>query len=126
MTWGSTIRPPTLEDVRAWQRKPRKPIARVGRRKRREQAAESEFRAQVRMRAEGRCEAAGLATRVGLVCGTKYGHQGHHAHHVWPEDRDCGVHDPERGLWLCFEAHSWVHDHPEDAKMLRLMREVRP
>lgn len=55
-------------------------------------------------------------------CGTTHPHRGDNAHHVWPEDRDGGNHDPDRGLWLCFRAHRFTHDNPAEAKRLGLLR----
>lgn len=46
-----------------------------------------------------------------MICGIDSPHPGDNAHHVWPEDRDGGIHVPERGLYLCWRAHRWVHDH---------------
>lgn len=71
------------------------------------------------------------------ICGKDGPHRGDNAHHVWPEDRDEGRHEPERGLWLCFTAHNWVHAHPgellpdgtvtpDSAKALGLLRPILP
>lgn len=80
----------------------------VGARKRRTLAAEAEFRRAVKVRAHGFCE---LQTPACLP----FRHEGHHAHHIAPSDRDRGVHDPERGLFACFPGHAWVHRHPEQS-----------
>lgn len=67
------------------------------------------------------CEAGGLLADGVPVCSSA-AHRGVEAHHVWPEDRDRGVHDPERGLWLCARAHRWAHDHPKLASVAGLLR----
>lgn len=56
------------------------------------------------------------------ICGTAVEHRGDNAHHVWPEDRDGGHHEADRGLWLCFRAHRFAHDNPAEAKRLGLLR----
>jgi len=123
MTDFSTIRPPTLEEVIAWQRKPRKRLRRIGRKGLREREALARFRHDVAERAGGMCEARGERYSV-LIC-RPHEHYGTQAHHIWPEDRDKGVHDPERGLWLCWDAHRYVHEHPDEAKLLGLLRAVK-
>lgn len=80
-------------------------LASVGRRKARTLAAERQFRQQVRINAGGLCQIHSPACPPGR-------HDGHHAHHCAPSDRDRGVHDPARGLWLCFPAHAFVHREP--------------
>ncbi len=95
----------------------RTPLRKVGARKLRESAAERRFRRAVRDRAKGWCEILSPSCPVGL-------HAGGHAHHVFPSDRDKGVHDPARGLFLCFPAHDWVHLHPVESRRLGwLMKE---
>jgi len=51
-----------------------------------------------------------------MICGRDGPHRGDNAHHVWPEDRDAGLHDPDRGLWVCYAAHHWIHDHPGELR----------
>jgi hypothetical protein len=137
----SSLPKPTAAQIKAWQErqaanmarrarnpKPRKAIARVGRKAQRERPAVAAFREQLRERSGGWCEAEcmlrehRMARSVVVVCGTEYEHKGRHAHHVWPEDRDSSTHDPARGLWLCVHAHSWTHEHPAEAGMLGLLR----
>lgn len=84
------------------------PLRQKGAKARREQVERNAFRFAVRARAQGFCE---LQTPACLP----YRHEGHHAHHLAPSDRDRGTHDPERGLWCCFPGHEWVHRHPERA-----------
>lgn len=103
-----------VETARAWERRSRKPLAAVGAKAKRERAAVDEFRAAIRARARGRCEATTPACPEGE-------HDGHHAHHVWPSDRDAGRHDPNRGRLLCAAAHAWVHANPADAEALGLL-----
>lgn len=120
---------PSLEQVRAWEArqrekalarvvKPRKPIRRVGRKARREADAWAACREAVIARARGLCEG------PGEVCGVIYGvpHRGAEVHHVWPEDRDRGVHDPDRCLLLCTAAHRWSHANPLLASRAGLLR----
>ncbi|HET7734341.1 MAG TPA: hypothetical protein VFK52_00080, partial [Nocardioidaceae bacterium] len=85
--------------------KRRKPLRQVGRKAQREQAAVDAFRLELRLRSHMFCEASTPAC-------LPFRHEGHHAHHCCPADRDRGVHDPERGLWLCFPAHAFVHREP--------------
>ena len=110
----------------------RTPLRRVGAKTHRERPALDAAREIVRARVY--CQAGGLSDLEGLpVCGPRFGlpylwnvHPGDHAHHVWPEDRDRGVHDPDRMLYLCPTAHGWTHDHPLAAKALGLMRPETP
>src|SRR5262249_55259452 len=91
-----------------------------GRKVEREKDALAVFRLE--LKARGWCEAQGMADSYGQpVCGQTRLHRGSHAHHVWPEDRDRGVHDPARALFLCSVSHSWAHTHPADAKRLGLL-----
>lgn len=54
-------------------------------------------------------------------------HAGVHPHHVWPEDRASGRHDPDRGLWLCAAAHDACHHtDPALAKRYGLLRPGNP
>lgn len=88
-----------------------------GRKARREQEALQYFRIVVHARRW--CEA-----NVPGVCPPGL-HDGHHAHHVWPEDRDAGLHNPARGLLVCAPAHSWIHTHPVAAAERGLLRPDR-
>ena len=82
-----------------------KPLRSVGARKRRTMAAEQAFRVALRERSGGRCEVVTPACPQGW-------HLGAHAHHIYPSDRDRGVHDPNRGLFVCADAHSAIHNMP--------------
>jgi hypothetical protein len=113
----TALKQPTLEQVWKWQRKPRKPLPKVGRKAKREQQGWDACRAQVISRSRGYCEG-----NVLNVCPSGLGHGASHVHHVWPEDRRDGVHDPERCLHLCAEAHRWVHDNPLEAGAYGLLR----
>ena len=86
----------------------------TGRKAAREAEAQAEFRAEVRRRARGLCEGATPACPPGP-------HDGHHAHHVFPSDRDRGVHDPERGKLLCAPGHTWTHANPAEAERRGLL-----
>lgn len=98
--------------------KQRKPIARVGRRAKRDRGAIDRCRRAVLQRSGGRCEATGI---IDPICGYAP-HSGVAMHHMWPEDRDRGRHEPERCRWLCDASHAWVHAHPNKAKELGLLR----
>lgn len=115
----TALKAPTVDQVRAWQQRPRNPIRKVGRKGRRERASIAFFNAKVAARASDICQASGLG-----IC-NHVPHYGSTAHHIWPEDRDAGRHDPERGAWLCFAAHRWVHTHPLRAGQLGLLRPDR-
>lgn len=111
--------------VRAWVTRTRKPLRRVGARARRERPDLDAARAVVRAR--GDCEAWGMiAPRSGYdyVCESRR-HPGAHGHHIWPEDRDSGRHDPDRMLWLCPASHEFAHRNPRDAAELGLLRPTR-
>jgi hypothetical protein len=86
----------------------RTPLRQVGARKLRTLEAERSFRMQVRVNAGNWCQ---LQTPACLP----YRHEGHHAHHIAPSDRDRGNHDPVRGLWTCFPGHAWIHRHPAES-----------
>lgn len=90
--------------VRAWQDRSRRALPKIGRKARREAPDIASFRAAVKYRAGGWCETPTPACPPGR-------HEGAHAHHVWPSDRDRGIHDPARGLYVCFAAHRWIHAH---------------
>lgn len=119
---------PDPEKVAAWVRSSRQPLARIGAKARREQSALRAAQRAVRTRAGGRCEAAGLVdpgNAARYVCDDSGPHDGAHVHHVWPEDRDAGRHDPDRLLLLCVRAHTWAHLHPDRAARLGLLRPER-
>lgn len=137
----SGLKRPTVEQVRAWNDKPRKPIARgtaplkratkaiakVGPKAKREKAALDAFREQVKNNARGLCQAPWYQVVDGRIITVAHSHTGHphgggHSHHVWPEDHDYGIHDPVRGLYLCSASHRWAHDNPDDAKIVGLLR----
>lgn len=112
----SQLKGPTLTQVQTWDRRPRTPLPKIGRKKRREQAAEDANRVAVIGRSRGYCEG-----QIDGVC-PAYPHGALHVHHVWPEDRDCGRHDPDRCFHLCVTAHDWVHANPRAAATLGLLR----
>lgn len=98
--------------ARDWERRSRKPLPAKGAKARREQSALDAFRAALRGRHW--CEGNTPDCPPGR-------HPGTDPHHVWPSDRDRGVHNPARGLLLCRAAHDWAHDHPDQARPLRLL-----
>lgn len=129
--------------IAAWLRKPRKPITRTalrrgpGRKAQRERPALDRFRETLRARNDGYCEGPNGATivvdgqrryvdvphaNVWTTPGTIGRHPGCDPHHLFPEDRDRGVHDPARGLWLCRPCHDWIDAHPAWAHQLGLLR----
>jgi len=127
------LKAPTIEQVRAWSSKPRKAIAKIGPKAKREAAALEAFRHDVKERARGMCEAPWGGYKrdpqrpmreipIYAHHSSMTYHAGEHAHHMWPEDRDCGIHDPARGLFVCAVVHDWLHKHPDDAKALGLLR----
>ena len=119
----TVLKPATLEQVIAWQARPRMPIGRravpkkVGRRGKRLEASWQACRAQVISRSGGSCEGPDLP---GIH--PTYPHGASDVHHVWPEDRAAGVHDPERCLHLCRPIHAFVDDEPREAHALGLLR----
>jgi hypothetical protein len=78
----------------------------------------------VRARSRGYCEANAQDDGVhGFPCSGWGAHAAAPgAHHIWPEDRDRGLHDPERMLALCFATHRWAHDEPKLSSAARLLR----
>ena len=94
----------------------------IGRKAQRERAALDDFRLALSTRHGGQCEAM-LFTPI--VCSLSP-HAGSDAHHVFPEDRDAGRHDPDRGLYLCRLAHQWAHNNPASAKSVGLLRSPLP
>lgn len=133
---------PTFAQVRDYQtrqRAKRKPIPKVGAKTRREKEDLDRFRAMLKARSGGRCEGPlGLVVtepdgtvRVIVVphdheWNRVAGHLGRDPHHLFPEDRDCGLHDPTRGMWLCRPSHNWVDDHPRDAHLVGMLRPEPP
>jgi hypothetical protein len=109
------------------------PLARVGRKAKRERSELDLARAAVKARSQGFCEVYDLVGRHSewitdanevrrRVCTTALLHRGAGAHHVWPEDRDAGRHEADRMLWLCDAGHRWSHGHPTAAAALGLLR----
>lgn len=64
-------------------------------------------REQRRRQAGGWCEGNTPACRPGP-------HLGYHAHHVARRSQG-GGHEVENLRWLCWDGHTWVHDHPREA-----------
>lgn len=85
-----------------------------GAKAKREQPAVDMFRAVIRERALGWCEARTPDCQDGM-------HAGSDCHHLFISDRDKGVHDPARGLLLCPPAHRWVHANPAEARLRGLL-----
>ena len=81
-----------------------------GRKAKREQPDIDAFRAAVKARAGGMCEVRTGSCPPGP-------HVGHSAHHRWPSDRDRGVHDPDRGLWVCAPGHLAIHGSPSVSQL---------
>ena len=71
------------------------------------------FRQEVQARADGWCQGKTPACPRGL-------HHGVHAHHVLSRARG-GSHNPANGVWLCWAAHEFVHDHPLWSSALGLL-----
>jgi hypothetical protein len=115
----SPLRRPTVAQVRAWERRPRKPLRRRGRKAEREAAAWGACRQAVIERSRGWCE----AWRLGYspVCLSAL-HGGVHVHHLFPEDRDAGRHDAARCALLCVASHDWAHQNPRAAAKAGLLR----
>lgn len=86
-----------------------KPLARRGRKALREVSDLDAMRAIVRERNGGSCEIWTPSCEPGA-------HYGAHVHHVFPSDRDRGVHDPERCLYVCAPSHQFIHEHPAWAR----------
>jgi hypothetical protein len=78
------------------------------------------FSQAVKRAALGWCMAAGLVADGLDVC-QPVRHQGQHAHHRLPRGRG-GDDNPENGLWVCWEAHDWIHAHGDEAEQLGLLR----
>lgn len=116
-------------------------LPRVGRRGRVSAAGLNPAREAVKARSGGRCECWLAFTLNGpaqmgdrdvrlpaggfvdtLLCETLAEHAGEHAHHVWPEDRDRGVHDPARIVWICAASHARIHANPNTARALGFLR----
>lgn len=96
------------------------PIARTGRpnprgaKAEREQPALDAFRDALDARSRGWCQCFEVRGEDGTpICGTIFRHTGTDPHHIHPSDRDRGVHDPDRGLFICRTAHRAIHDNVE-------------
>jgi hypothetical protein len=81
----------------------------VGKRKLAARPAEREFRHALQLRSGNWCEVATPAC-------PPHRHEGCDPHHLWTSDRDRGIHDPERGLWVCRLGHDWIGLHPALAR----------
>lgn len=113
----SRLKRPTVDQVRAWERKPRKPLPKIGPKAKRERRDLDAFREALRERSGGECE--GPAS---VPHDQRGRHFGCDPHHLFPSDRACGVHDPERGLWVCRTLHDWIDANPHLAEDLGLLR----
>lgn len=82
----------------------RKGLRREGARGRRNREAMSAVRPVLLERSGGRCEADGFSPYCTGV--------GAHAHHIWPSDRDRGLHDPDRMALVCAPCHEHIHRYP--------------
>lgn len=108
----TALKPPTPEQVAAFQRKPRRAIprgkrpARVGRRAKREQRSWEAGRAACVERSGGFCEGPEIA---GVHPAGK--HSAQHVHHVVGRGRG-GGHEPENLIHLCAAIHEHAHRHP--------------
>lgn len=118
----SALKPPSPEQIARWQAKPRKALprgkrpARIGRRGKRLERAWQECKAAVRERSGGFCEG-----NVAAVCPSGQ-HSASDVHHVYPEDRAAGLHDPRRCLHLCRVVHDWCDREPLKAKAAGILR----
>lgn len=108
---------PRFKTPQPMEPKARRRLRQRGAKTRRESQALIRARREIQERSAGLCEARKLG-----ICGARVQHLGAHAHHVHPEDRDRGVHDPKRMLWLCPQAHAYAHNNPAKAKDLGLLR----
>lgn len=95
--------------ARAWQERSRRRLPKVGAKARREQAALAAMRTAVHQRSGGWCEVATPACPL-------WRHPAADVHHVFTSDRDRGVHDPERALHVCRQAHDWFGRYPREAE----------
>lgn len=84
------------------------PLRSRGRKADREKPALDAFREALRARSGGLCEVRTPACPLGP-------HFGCDPHHRCHADRDRGVHDPERGLWVCRVGHDWIETHPAES-----------
>lgn len=103
-------------------------LASVGPKGRRERSLLDRCRTTVKDRADGMCEA--WQHHLELVvsypdqdCPPRP-HLGGELHHLWASDRDRGLHDPARCVWLCSVAHLWVDREPSEASRAGLRREA--
>lgn len=80
--------------------------------------ARAQFSEAVRERAGGYCQVG--ADDWAHVCGLTFRHAGEHPHHLRLRSQG-GPDDLSNGLWVCFDAHRWIHDHPEAAERLGLL-----
>jgi hypothetical protein len=94
------------ESLRA---KPPKRLSKVGARKLRARPDEAAFRAALQRRSHGFCE-------VSTPACPPHRHEGHDPHHIFTSDRAKGIHDPDRGLWVCRLGHDWIGLHPALAR----------
>lgn len=106
--------------------KRKKPIRRFGKKAEREREALAQMHADLRDRSKGLCEMTTLIPNAPDVrqelCGVLGPHTGHDAHHLWPSDRDRGVHSAKRALWLCHYSHMRIHANPKLAESYGLLR----
>lgn len=72
------------------------------------------FSQEVKRACDSVCMCAGLS-----IC-RNVRHKGDHAHHILSRGRG-GGNDPSNGIWVCWQAHDWIHAHPAEAEMLGLL-----
>ncbi len=116
---------PIYEQVIAAEQRRRakaKPIARgkvpkrIGRRGLRLEASWRKCKAKVKLRSGGFCEG-----NIAGVC-PPWQHGASDVHHVWPEDRASGRHNPSRCLHLCRTVHDWCDAEPDLARDAGILR----
>lgn len=54
------------------------------------------------------------------ICGVDKPHRGDCANHAFIADKAANVHDPGRGLWLCWNASRYIHAEMNRATAARL------
>lgn len=104
------------ESVRAWQRRSRRPLPSVSRRRREERAERAEVVAEVLARAGHRCEANLVVPEV--ICDGPLD-----VDEVIPRGVHPGGHlEPENCQALCRAHHEWKHANPAEAEARGLRR----
>lgn len=80
------------------------------------------------VRARVYCEACPVLLAAGILVdpACRVPHHGRDGHEVWTRGRGGSIVDPSNIMFVCRPAHSWIGDHPAEARRLGLVASAPP